>query len=114
MSQEQFTNRSDSSSNQNLDKKDKSFLTNNNKVGSIRSYSNNIKSSRKDLEKYLLNKGIRLVTSFSDFVATNSFIESSFVIYLEHNESIEKLEEFLKRNEQFLEVCSQIELDLQK
>jgi hypothetical protein len=114
MSQEQFANRSDSSSNQNLDRKDKDFGVNSNKVGAIRTYSAGIVNSRKDLEKYLLKKGIKLVTSFSDYVSSNSFIESSFVIYIEQEGTMEKLEDFIKRNEQFQEIVAKIELDLKK
>jgi hypothetical protein len=113
MSQEQFTNRNDSTSNQNLDKKKNDYLTNTNKVNAIRSYSSNIINSRKDLENYLMKQGIKLVTSFSDFVKTNSFLDSSYVVYVFHENSMEKLSEFVNRNPQFLDIVIKIELELQ-
>ena len=118
MSQEQFTNinsasnKNDSTSNQNLDKKKKDYLTNQTKVGAIRSYSGTIIKSRLELEKYLLKQNIRLVTSFSDFVVNNSFIESSYVIYEEYKNNIEKLSDFVSRNPEFLDVIVKIEEEL--
>jgi hypothetical protein len=114
MSQEQFTNRSDSSSNQNLDTKSKDYKVNKSKVDAIRSYSGKIINSRKQLEDYLLTKGIKLVTSFSEFVKTNSFVESSYVVYVFQSNSIENLSEFVQRNPQFAEIVVKIELELQE
>jgi hypothetical protein len=114
MSQEQFTNRSDSSSNQNLDAKSKDYKVNKSKVDAIRSYSGKIINSRKQLEDYLLTKGIKLVTSFSEFVKTNSFVESSYVVYVFQSNSIENLSEFVQRNPQFAEIVVKIELELQE
>jgi hypothetical protein len=114
MSQEQFTNRSDSTSNQNLDSKSKDYKVNKSKVDAIRSYSGKIINSRKQLEEYLLTKGIKLVTSFSEFVNTNSFIESSYVVYVFQSNSIENLSDFVQRNPQFAEIVVKIELELQE
>ncbi len=114
MSFEQNMNRSDSSSSQNLDGKKKEYSTNSDKVSAIRSYSGKIVNSRKDLENYLLKQGIKLVTSFSDFVKTNSFLDSSYVVYVSNNDSMEKLADFVDRNPKFADIVVKIELELKK
>jgi hypothetical protein len=102
-------------SSQNLDSNASSKLgVNSNKVNAIRSFSRKIISSRQQLEEYLLTKNLKLVTSFSDFVANQSFIKSSYIIYLEYNEQMELFSNFLLRNPAYQDIADKIEAESKK
>jgi hypothetical protein len=96
-------------SSQNLDSNASSKLgVNSNKVNAIRSFSRKIISSRQQLEEYLLTKNLKLVTSFSDFVANQS------LIYLEYNEQMELFSNFLLRNPAYQDIADKIEAESKK
>jgi hypothetical protein len=114
MNQNKNINMSGGVGSQNLDTKQAQYGVNSSKVSAIRSYSGTVMNNRKSLEKFLLSKGMKLVTSFSEFVTTNSFIKSSFIIYIEHKDSMERLSDFVLRNPQFEDVVNKIEFELKK
>ena len=115
MSFNQNINVSSSVGNQNLDTKaNASFGANISQIKAIKSFSSKILSTRKELENYLLTKNIKLLTSFSDFVASQSFIASSFVVYLDYKEQMEPFSDFLVRNPAFQELADKIEVESKK
>jgi len=63
----------------------------------IRTQTKLIINSREDLAKYLAQNGLDLVTSWVEFEESKDFIQSSYVVYPQYENAIEKLTDFLKR-----------------
>jgi len=62
-----------------------------------RAITKQIINSRKDLENYLANKNIQLLTSATEFQQTGNFIMSSYVVFLDFDNYKESLFTFLQR-----------------
>jgi hypothetical protein len=97
---------------QNRDTKTSQLSINQSKVGAIKSYATKITTARERLASYLLKQDLKLLTSFSEYVATSSFVESSYIVYLKNDLKKEKLISFLERNPVFDEIVKEIEIEL--
>jgi hypothetical protein len=78
-------------------------------ASSIKNATASVKASREELEKYLLTRDIKLVTSYVEFIETNSFINSSYVMYLKYDNKKESFGDFLVRYPEFEEIAYMIE-----
>jgi hypothetical protein len=87
----------------NLEKKESNLGVSSAKVSSVKAATTRIIQTRDELAKYLLEHGIKLLTSAKIFADTGDFIESSFVIYLKHGEYKESLQNFLQKNPGIIE-----------
>jgi hypothetical protein len=103
-----------SAGNQNLDTRQSQYGVNAGKVGIIRTYTSKVVSLREQFENFLLTQNIKLVTSFSEMVTNKSFINSSYIIYVDQDGKREKLSKFLERNIKLKEVAEKIELEVRK
>lgn len=98
---------------QNRDTKTSSQLgVNQSKVSAIKSYSSKIITARTRFANYLLKQNIKLLTSFTEYVTKGSFVKSSYIVYLQNDMKKESLEEFMKRNPQFIEIVAEIEKEI--
>jgi hypothetical protein len=97
---------------QNRDTKTSQLSINQSKVGAIKSYATKITTARERLASYLLKQNLKLLTSFSEYVETNSFVKSSYIVYLLNDMKKEKLSTFLERNPVFDEIVNEIENEL--
>lgn len=102
--------------NQNLnptksENKDTGFNTSslNQLASSIKNATASVKASREELEKYLLTRDIKLVTSYIEFIQTQSFIKSSYVLYLKYDSKKETFGDFLVRYPEFETIAYMIE-----
>ena len=75
---------------------------------SIRKASAKIITTRQDFKEYLINQGLDLLTSATEFQKTGDFIVSSWVIYPKHQDFKEPLEEFLIRYPQLQQAAKLI------
>jgi hypothetical protein len=78
----------------------------------IKKTTNSIISSREDLVIYLRKSRLDLLTSAVIFQETGDFIVSSYIIYLDHNNTKEPLAMFLQRYPNLLEPIQKINSDL--
>jgi hypothetical protein len=82
------------------------------KVQTARKASKIIIKTREELSQYLLKQRIKLVTSAVEFQKTGSFLQSSYVLYLDFGNASEKLNEFIKRYPTLVESVNQINKNL--
>jgi hypothetical protein len=100
-------------SSQNLDTRGyDNFTITQEQISAIRVISAQVISSREELEQFLKKHDIKLLTSFSDLIETRSFIQSSYIIYIMNNMTMEKLVTFLERNPNFQKIVDKIEQEL--
>ncbi|MGL4759204.1 MAG: hypothetical protein ACRCXZ_07730 [Patescibacteria group bacterium] len=97
---------------QNRDTKSSQLGINQSKVGAIKTYSSKIVSARARLSQFLLKKNIKLLTSFTEYVTGGSFLNASYIVYLDKDNKQESLATFIERNPNFKEIVEEIELEL--
>lgn len=73
------------------------------KSHTIKTTTSFIISSRKDFADYLHQNGLELVTSWVDFEATKDFIQSSYILYPQNGNAIERVADFIARYPQLKE-----------
>jgi hypothetical protein len=81
---------------------------------STRKAVNVVLKSREELAKYLLERGIKLLTSAIIFQQTGDFILASKLRYLNHGSSEESLLNFLKRYPELQQTVNAIKDSLRK
>jgi hypothetical protein len=74
----------------------------------IKSATTSIISSREDFAMYLKKSRLDLLTSAVIFQETGDFITSSYVVYLDHNNTKEPLSLFLQRYPNLMEPIQKI------
>ncbi len=74
----------------------------------IKSATTHIISSRSELVSYLQQSNLDLLTSAVEFQRSGNFLESSYIIYRNHNNQKESLAQFLKRYPQLTDTVSLI------
>jgi hypothetical protein len=74
----------------------------------IKKATSGIISSREDFTLYLRKSRLDLLTSAVIFQETGDFIESSYIVYLDHNNTKEPLASFLQRYPNLLEPIQKI------
>lgn len=83
--------------------------TSNSIVLGIKGVTSSIINSREDLAEFLLKKDIQLLTSLTEFLDTGSFIKSSYVAYIKHDNKQESFGDFLVRYPEFEKIAYLIE-----
>jgi hypothetical protein len=84
-------------------------LANQSTISAIQSATSALSSNREELEAFLLTKGLKLVTSLTEFLETSSFIKSSYIINLNDNDAKISYGEFLVKYPEFEKISFLIE-----
>jgi len=69
--------------------------------------------TRKDLEQYLANQGIKLLTSATEFQESGNFLTSSYVVFTGFENYRERLVDFLVRYPQLRPIVEAISVSIQ-
>jgi hypothetical protein len=95
-----------------FEQKENSFSKSVQKSKTVKRAAATIISSREDFVAYLKKGGLDLLTSAVLFQESGDFIQSSFVIYTNHNNVKEPLSEFLLRYPNLVSPLEKINNDL--
>jgi hypothetical protein len=79
----------------------------------VRTVTSQIIATRSALKNHLIQFNLKLITSSVEFDTSGSFINSSYIEYLNHQSYREKFTSFLQRYPQFQQVAMQIDSQLQ-